>query len=514
MFNDMRIGSKLAIGFGIVLVLVIGAGLYGVFSYLGTVNNYSAFAERRIGQTALVRWVGEEVKTQVQDWKNILLRGHDPVEFAKNKALFDDETVQITKMLDDLKTGPYKFVTDENLKNLDELTAEYNDLLKKYDAALKIFIAGKADQRGADAYVKGADLPLDALVDKMTEASEKYTDQQTALIKAQTSFTGMVIIIFLLLSSIIGIVIAVSITRNISDPLRSLSDVARTIAIGDLSREVNVSSKDEIGMLGINFNDMVKNLRGLIAGIMKGGTEVTTSSNEMQATIQEQVSGATEQSSAVAETSSAITELSQTAGNITKITQDVQRISESTMNSIVDTNAKVNDTAQKILALGEKSQNISEIVKIIDDLSSQVNLLALNAKIEAARAGEAGKGFAVVATEISKLSDRSTESTEQIRKLISEIQAETSSAVMGVEESVKRGAKGVEMIAQTVQKVKEIAMATQQQQTASDQVMIAIKNIDTVAKNFVQSISQTSLAVEKLNKLAANLKKEVEQFKL
>ena len=85
---------------------------------------------------------------------------------------------------------------------------------------------------------------------------------------------------------------------------------------------------------------------------------------------------------------------------------------------------------------------------------------------------------------------------------------------MGVEESVKRGAKGVEMIAQTVQKVKEIAMATQQQQTASDQVMIAIKNIDTVAKNFVQSISQTSLAVEKLNKLAANLKKEVEQFKL
>jgi methyl-accepting chemotaxis protein len=166
------------------------------------------------------------------------------------------------------------------------------------------------------------------------------------------------------------------------------------------------------------------------------------------------------------------------------------------------------------LTLGEKSQSVGDIVKIIDDLSDQINLLALNAKIEAARAGEAGKGFAVVATEISKLADKSTKSTEEIRHLITEIQAETSAAVMGVEESVKRGAKGVEMTGQAVQKAKEISMATQQQQTASDQVLVAVKNIDQVAKDFSTSTKQTAVAVDNLNKLAENLKKEVEQFKI
>lgn len=323
------------------------------------------------------------------------------------------------------------------------------------------------------------------------------------------------IFILTLVAALVVMFCAYLIARGISNPIIHLSSLLRKVEEGNLGVEIKRSAlKDEVGTLINDTAGMLAKLRGLIAGINDGGSQITTASAEMRATIQEQVSGAAEQSSAVAETSTAIAELSQTASNISKIAQDVQKSSEMTMNGINEANAKINETAKKILALGEKSQNVGEIVKLIDDLSDQINLLALNAKIEAARAGEAGKGFAVVATEISKLADKSTESTDAIRKLVTEIQSETSAAVMDVEESVKRGARGVEMTQQTVQKIKEVTMATQQQQSASDQMLTAVKNIDQVAKEFVASTKQTSVAVENLNKLAAGLKKAVEQFKL
>jgi methyl-accepting chemotaxis protein len=209
-----------------------------------------------------------------------------------------------------------------------------------------------------------------------------------------------------------------------------------------------------------------------------------------------------------------IEELDTTATRIAKNAENVARIAGDTLAGMQEINAKVTDTSRKILSLGEKSQSIGNITKLIDDIADQTNLLALNAAIEAARAGEVGRGFAVVAQEVRKLAERSSESTEEIRQLINEIQGETNSTIMSIEGSTKWVKKGLEMIEETAKSAKEISIATQQQKFASDQVVQAMREIDSVTKQFVSSTQQATASAAQLNALSEELKSAISDFKL
>ncbi|MBF0521427.1 MAG: HAMP domain-containing protein [Candidatus Omnitrophica bacterium] len=298
-------------------------------------------------------------------------------------------------------------------------------------------------------------------------------------------------------------------------PLHSLTKMAEEIARGDLSQEVRVSqSKDEVGQLSLAFNHLIITLRGAISQIRNAGLQINSSTLQIESSTQEQAAGATEQSSAVNEASTTVKELASTAAQIAQNAESVARTAQNTLEGMKDINAKVDTTAKKILLLGEKSQAIGNITKIIDDISNQTNLLALNAAIEAARAGEAGRGFAVVAQEVRKLAERSSESTEEIRQLITEIQAETNATIMGIEDSTKWMAKGVDMIRTTASSAKEISIATQQQRTASDQTVQAMQEINSVTKQFASSTKQAAAAAASLSDLAKQLKSAIEGFHL
>jgi len=322
--------------------------------------------------------------------------------------------------------------------------------------------------------------------------------------------------IFLTLAIIVGVLgLAFMFVKAVVKPLKNLTTTVTIAAMkGDLTKEVTVKTRDEIGTLGTAFNKMMGGLKDLLKKVQEAGLQITSTAAQIQAASEEQASGAAEQSSAVSQASSTVEELASTATQIAHNAQAVATAAEQTLAGMNEINTKVGSTAKRILALGEKSQTIGTITQIIDSLADQTNLLALNAAIEAARAGEAGRGFAVVAAEVRKLAERSTESTEEIRQLISEIQAETNAAIMGVEDSTKWVTKGLTMVQETTQKAKEIGLATQQQKSAAEQVVTAMKSIDQVTKQFVASTKQAATSTEQLNRLAGELKKAIGQFKL
>jgi len=254
---------------------------------------------------------------------------------------------------------------------------------------------------------------------------------------------------------------------------------------------------------------------------------------EVLAATEQQASGSAQQAAAVTETGATVEELAQTSKQIADNSQAVAAIAERTlasaeegMQAVADTAAgieEIRETTQiasdRILQLGERSQEIGRVLVIIDDIAEQTKILALNAAIEAARAGEAGKGFAVVAEEIRKLADSVTESTSEIGRVVREIQTSASSLVMSTERAQKKVDEGkvlagrtadsldkiVQQVEETTDSAKQISIATQQQRTASDQVVISMREMAQVSSQAAEASRQIQSAITELNRLADTL---------
>jgi methyl-accepting chemotaxis protein len=332
-------------------------------------------------------------------------------------------------------------------------------------------------------------------------------------------------------------------SRWITRPLRNLTVTASIVAKeGDLTRTVPVKSNNEVGQLASAFNQMIYNLGGLVKHIQDGGVQITTSSGDMLAASEEQASGSTEQATAVTEISATIKELATTSREIAASASSVAEVAEQTLNSAHSGQATIGDSiegmdeiravtqeiALKISSLGQKSQAIGSIIETIDDIADRTDLLALNTAIEAARVGEAGKGFAVLAEQIRLLSDNVVEATRKIRTVLTEIQSSINGSVMAMEDGNQKVQRGVElanqvggsfeeilgMIENITTSTKHIMHSTRQQESASGQVDIAMKEIAEVSQQSTVNARQTEATANTLSELSQELEKAIEQFKI
>ncbi|HLS20081.1 MAG TPA: methyl-accepting chemotaxis protein [Bacillota bacterium] len=281
--------------------------------------------------------------------------------------------------------------------------------------------------------------------------------------------------ITIVVTAIIGLIIVLYFVRHMSRPIMSIRDHMMQLAEGDLTiDDVSVKQRDELGQLATSFNEMKQNLQHMIVDIQRNSEQVAATSEQLSASSAESSSASEEVASSIQvisedtvktlegtnDASENVDQMMQRLNDITNRLQHLTEVSEET-----DTNAKTGfkqldyaqDQMQKIqassqnmssviMSLGDTSEEIGDVIRIIEDISEQTNLLALNAAIEAARAGEHGQGFAVVADEVRKLSEQSYEATTRVRDLINDVQMNIHETVDAMQEGEKEVASGQEIV--------------------------------------------------------------------
>jgi methyl-accepting chemotaxis protein len=457
------------------------------------------------------------------------LTGNPEVDLvnSRHKRIFDDEIgVKAAKNEEPFLIQAYKRDTGE----------------EAWDISAPIYVGG--EHWGAFRVGLSKERIESKVVDLQSEAAtteEEAADQprRRTIAGVAESLLGKTVgaMLFSLLAMA---VVSVLIARTISRPIRSMAEMTEKIAAGDLSRTLDVKWGAEPGELGKALNIMARNLRLSVENIRAASLQVSSAAEEMAATVQQQASAATQQSAAVSQTTAAMEELAATAQQMSESAEQVVEATAETQEDTQQGEAAVTDAAgvmeeikesnekmvQEILLLGQRSQEINEVMNLINVIADQTRLIAFNAAIEAAAAGEAGRRFSVVASEVRRLADNVTDATQEINDKVKEIQAASNGLVISAEQGAKKINEGVSRgqvtsaalgtIVEKTQTVTslahQISLGTQQQRSATEQVVEALREVSTGAQQVAKGSQETNQVITDLLRLSEELRGAVSHF--
>ncbi|MGK5012824.1 methyl-accepting chemotaxis protein [Janthinobacterium sp. MDB2-8] len=509
--TQFKIGTRLGIGFAVVLGLLVAVLLVGLYS-MGQLSarTHDIVADKNVKMAA--------ANTMSDNVRNITL-AITSVVVAPTEALVQAELAKIGESRKKYgaakETLQKKISTDKETALMAELDAALKSGAPLNNKVIELRNAGQTEE--AIAFLTQQAAPslkrvlgaLDSLVAYEGEqAAQAATEAETLSTSARASMITLGSVAVLL-----GAFVAWIITRSITRPINAAVSVAETVASGDLSSHIIVNSSDETGRLLGALKAMNDSLLGVVAQVRHGTDAIATASSEIAAGNLDLSSRTEEQASSLEETASSMEELTSTvkqnadnarqANQLAKSASEVAVRGGSIVAQVVDTMGTINASSKKIV----------DIIGVIDGIAFQTNILALNAAVEAARAGEQGRGFAVVATEVRNLAHRSASAAKEIKELIAASVANVDTGSRLVNEAGQTMGDIVDSIVRVTDIMGEITSATHEQTIGIEQINMAIAQMDEVTQQNAALVEAAAAASQSMQEQAGELAHVVGFFK-
>ncbi|MEN8178237.1 MAG: methyl-accepting chemotaxis protein [Pseudomonadota bacterium] len=526
----------LAIGF----VLLGGSSIYGFLALSNILESYDQALNQQVVNERQILLAQSDFKKQVQEWKNVLLRGYDPKNLNKYWGKFENKESEIRDKIAQILPN---LVNPKSRQLLNSFLSSHQTMGQAYRQGLAKFKAADFNPKVGDKAVKGIDrAPTDTLREAALLISQEvlnHTEQLQSQSQKIMLLTSVLTLVAIVVFSVLG---GLLVRRQIIRPTQKISACLRRFADGDFTASELMNFDGELGDVASSASHLKQHLGQIIQEVGQAAKDLSQASNlltsktqstqtnllQQQADIQQVATAMDQMSAVVSQVSVNAIAAADAADKATSATQEGRSVVEKSTHEIGSLAQGVENASQVIQQLESDASNIGTVLDVIRGIAEQTNLLALNAAIEAARAGEQGRGFAVVADEVRTLAGRTQESTSEIQEMIEKLQHGTVKAVQVMHESRGQAERSVEQsssageslgaIAQAVSSInemnKQIAMSAKEQATVTEEIHRSITNINNLSQHTASNAQEMSESGESVSRLANNMDQLVSQFKV
>ena len=508
----MKIGIRLGAGFGILIVMMLVMALVSVvrFNELSDIND--RIIEKDWVKAEAANVINATTRANARRTMELVL-ATGPEQIATTKQSIEANKKTIAQALETLEKLIYLPEGKALVVKLKEARGKY---VASFTKVAKLVDEGKREE--AIALLNAETLPaLDALqepISGLNDLQKKIVVSSSAELKGKTSSARTLMSALAAVGLLVGVAFSYWLTVAITKPIKEAVHMARTVASGDLSTQVETHSKDEIGQLLTALQDMNDSLVNIVQQVRSGADSMATATSQIAAGNMDLSSRTEEQASALEQTAASMEELAETVKQNFEKGRHANELADSAAEVAVRGGAVVEKVVHTMEAINTSSNKIADIIGLIDGIAFQTNILALNAAVEAARAGEQGRGFAVVASEVRSLAGRSAAAAKEIKDLIGASVTNVSEGCKLVEQAGSTMDEIVVGVRRVADLMREVTLASQDQTSGIDQVNQAVGQMDQVTQQNAALVEEAAAAAQSLEHQAQTLLRTVGVFRL